>query len=735
MISPENWMQALPESRVRTPAIVQMESSECGAASLAIILAYYGRVIPLAQLRRECGVSRDGSKASNILAAGRAHGLRAEGFRKELSRLKDVLCPYILFWNFNHFLVVEGYRKGRVYLNDPGCGRRKVTQEEFAEAYTGVVLALEPGPDFRQTARKASVALGLRERLKGSEAALAICISAGILLAIPGVIYALLLQMFVDRVLIGPYRDWAAPIVAGILITAVLQVAAGQIQRGMLRRLRRRLSTVLSSGFVWHLLHLPFSYYAQRLADELSGRVELNGTVADVLSERLVRALTDALVIVLSVAVMTRFDPVLSGMAVLFACCQFVLLWMVAKRLSDGKRQVAHLSGKTWGIALSGLQSIRTIKASGLESDFFERWAGHFAKLMSARQEIDFSNEAFAALPALLSDGMTLLVLAAGGFRVMDGALTVGQLVAVALLMSGVLRRGARLVSLGPAIQTLKMDLARLDDVLENPPAEALSPPAAPRCRPGSSRLTGRVELCNVSFGYNHVAAPPLIEGLSLIIEPGQRVALVGASGSGKSTVARLVAGLHQPAKGEILFDGYPRAAIPREVLTSSLALVEQDISLFEGTFLENLTLWNTAIPPDAVAGACRDALIEDLILAMPRGYHSELMEGAANLSGGQRQQLELARALVSNPSILVLDEATSALDAETEYRIDRNLRRRGCSCLIAAHRLATIADCQEIIVLDRGRVVERGRHHELIRAQGQYARLLAQESSREVAA
>ena len=730
----ENHKAVLPEGRVRTPAILQMEATECGAASLAIMLGYYGRHIPLAQLRRECGVSRDGSRASNVITAAKAHGLQAKGFKKDIPGLRNLRYPYIVFWNFNHFLVVEGCRKGKVYLNNPGAGRRTVLFEEFEESYTGIVLAMEPGPEFQRGGRKLSVASSLRERLKGSAGALLMCMFAALLMVFPGVVYPALLQVFIDKVLIQAYGGWARPIIIGILLTAMFRGVLILIQSRMLRRLQQRLATVFASGFVWHLLHLPSSYYAQRYAGELSGRIELNDSVADVLSGRLATSVIDGFMIVFYLFVMLQFDRVLTGIGVIFAALNFVVLRWVGRMRVDGNNQVAHLGGKASGVAISGLQAIRTIKASALESDFFQKWAGHFARLMNIQQSIDLLNQSLGLLPVFLSGAMTILILAVGGFRVMNGALTIGQLVGFQALMTSFLLPVNSLVSLGSVMQLLETDLSRLDDVLRNP-AEP-EPPSlaeAPDSWPGEYHLTGRVELRNVSFGYNPLGAP-LIDDLSLTVEPGERVAFVGASGSGKSTITKLIAGLYEPASGDILFDDYPRAMVPREVLTNSLAVVEQDFSLFEGTVSENITLWDASIPAESITHACRDARVHDAISAMPGSYGSRLLEGAANLSGGQRQRLELARALAANPSILILDEATSALDAETERLIDQNLRRRGCTCLIAAHRLSTIRNCDEIIVLDRGRVVERGRHDDLIRAQGAYARLLEAEGRMEVA-
>ncbi len=560
----EDHRGILPAGRVRTPALLQMEATECGAASLAIMLGYYGRHIPLAQLRRECGVSRDGSKASNIIIAARAHGLQAKGFKKEIPDLGCLRYPYIIFWNFNHFLVVEGYGKGKVYLNDPGSGRRFVADDEFEESYTGIVLAMEPGPEFQRGGRRLSIAWSLWERLRGSVGALLMCMLAALLMVFPGIAYPALLEVFIDKVLIQAYSGWARPVIIGILLTAVFRGILIRIQNGMLRRLQQRLSTVLSSGFVWHLLHLPASYYAQRYAGELSGRIELNDSVADVLSGRLATTIIDGFMMVFYLCVMLQFDRVLTGIGVMFAALNFVVLRWVGRMRVDGNNQLAHLGGKACGVAIAGLQTIRTIKASALESDFFEKWAGHFAKLINTQQKIDLLNQNLGLLPVFLSGLMTVLILGVGAFRVMNGALTIGQLIGFQALMVSFLLPVNSLVSLGAVMQLLETDLSRLDDVLRNPAQpEPASMAQTANSWPGGYRLTGRVELRNVSFGYNPLGEP-LIEGLSVIAEPGERVAFVGASGSGKSTITKLIAGLYEPASGEILFDDCPRARATR---------------------------------------------------------------------------------------------------------------------------------------------------------------------------
>jgi len=704
-----------------------MEMVECGAACLGIILGYHGRIVPLAELRRNCGVSRDGSKASNIVRAAREYGLTAKGYKKELQELAGVAYPYIVFWNFNHFVVVEGYRRGRVFLNDPATGPRTVTLEEFDEAFTGVILVFETTPQFVRGGSKPSVVGGLWNRLKSSVGAFLLCGLTSLLLVLPGLAAPAFTQAFVDNVMVRHMEDWARPIILGVVLAALMKGLLTAIQLRLLRRLKLKLSVSMTGKFVWHLLRLPADFYAQRYSGEVSGRIALNDRAADLLSGRLASTAIDALMIVFYAAVMLQFDRVLTAVAVGFAVLNFLVLRWIARKRVDANIRLVQDFGRLAGIAIAGLQSIRTIKASALESDFFSRFTGHYSKAVNTQQDLTVANLYVSLLPRFVSAFMSMLILVIGGMRVIDGALSIGMLVAFQSLVASFLGPVNNLLTLGSALQDVEGDITRLDDVLRNP--VQIAPVATSVAQEMPVRLRGRIELRNISFGYNPVA-PPLIEGLSLTLKPGQRVALVGGSGSGKSTIARLIAGLYEPTAGEILFDGKRRSEIPPSVMTNSLAMVDQDILLFGGSVRDNLTLWDPTIPDDQIVAACRDAAIHQDIVALPDGYKSHLYEGATNLSGGQRQRLEIARALSGDPSILILDEATSALDAETERVIDRRLRRRGCSCIIVAHRLSTIRDADEIIVLDHGKVVQRGTHDEMLAQEGPYWRLLYTDGS-----
>lgn len=737
-INPLQYLQNLlknPGKRVKTPTLLQMEAVECGAAALGIILGYYGRIVPLPELRRECGVSRDGSKASNVLKAARSYGLQAKGFKKELDQLSDLSPPYIVFWNFNHFLVAEGFSSSWVYLNDPASGPRKVSRQEFDEGYTGVVLVMEPGAEFEKGGRKPSLILSLWSRLKRATGVLIYCLLAGFLLTLVGLAVPVFSQVFVDEILVQGRQHWLRPLLLAMAITAVLQGVLTLLRLRYLRRLKVKLSVGMSSRFLWHILHLPVSFYAQRFAGEISNRTSLNDQVADVLSGRLATTVIDAVMVIFYALVMLQYDWVLTLLVASFAVVNVLTLQWISRQRVDANQRLIQEYGKAAGASIAALQSIETLKASGLESDFFSRWSGYYTKAINSQQELGVTNQTFSVLPTLLSSLSSMALLVVGGLRVMDGYLSIGMLIAFQGLMQSFLLPVNNLVNFGTTLQELEGNLIRLDDVLDNPihgvgkqgNREAGKEKISLSSSSSLPRLQGYIELENVTFGYSRLE-PPLIENFSLSVKPGQRVALVGGSGSGKSTISKLVSGLYEPWEGEICFDSQPRKQIPQSILTNSVALVEQDILMFGGTVRENLTLWDTTVPDKNLVRASKDAAIDDVIFSMSGGFDAELIEGAANLSGGQRQRLEIARALVNNPSILIMDEATSALDSETEKIIDQNLRRRGCTCLIVAHRLSTIRDCDEIIVLERGKVVQRGTHEELWQVEGVYSRLISSE-------
>jgi NHLM bacteriocin system ABC transporter peptidase/ATP-binding protein len=711
--------------RARTPTVLQMEAVECGAASLAMVLAYFGRFVPLEELRVQCGVSRDGSKANNILKAAREYGLNAKGFRKEPAQLRGMPVPMILHWNFNHFIVFEGFRRGRAYINDPAAGASAISEEELDQAFTGVALVFERTERFARGGEKASLFRALARRLTGSGPALAFVVIAGFALLVPGIVAPVFNKVFVDEVLIKGLTTWIKPLLWMMCVCALVTAALTWLQQTYLLRLESTMSLRMSSGFLWHVLRLPADFFAQRFAGDISHRVGINDRVARLLSGDLATTALNVTVIALYAAILFQYDALLSFVGTTTAVLNILALRYASHiRVSVNDRMLQD-RGKLMGTAIGGLQTIDTLKATGSESDFFARWAGYQAKVVNSHQRLQFVTLVLAAIPPFLLALNNAVVLGLGGLRVMDGQLTMGMLIAFQALMTAFLSPVNKLVELGGTLQEVKGDMTRLDDVLRAPLDPPLGRAATPLVVDSAAKLTGHLELRHVTFGYSRLE-PPLIEDFSLTLKTGSRVALVGGSGSGKSTVTRLVGGLYEPWSGEILFDGKPRSGVPREVMTASLSVVDQDICLFEDTVAANVTLWDDTIAEVDLVRAATDACIHDDVTVRPGGYGGVVAEGGRNYSGGQRQRLEIARALASNPRIMLLDEATSALDPTTEQLIDENLRRRGCTCLIVAHRLSTIRDCDEIVVLSRGKIVQRGTHDTLIAMPGHYRDLIA---------
>lgn len=703
-----------------------MEAVECGAAALAIILEHFGRIVPLSELRRACGVSRDGSKASKVLAAARRYGMTAKGFSKDIDQLRGIEAPFVLFWGFNHFLVLEGFGKKKVYLNDPAVGHRSVTYEEFEEKFTGVVLLMTPGESFRTGGSKPSMTKALVSRLSGFRTGALFAIVAGFLLVLPGLVLPSFTQMFIDEVLIQSRQEWLKPILLAMIVTVSVSGLLKWLQLVGLRRLRLGLAAKMSAQFFQHLLKLPVDFYSQRYSGEISSRSQLNDKVAGVLSGQLAQTSIDIVMMVFYAILMAFYSWTLTLIGLGAAIINFYALGRFSKWREEANMRVLQEYGRVSGFSIAGLQQMETIKASGTESGFFLRWGGYYANASSARQQVGVTNELLGLLPMFLTGLTTVMILIFGGYEVIAGSMTIGGLIAFQMLMGSFLRPVQSLVGLGKTIQELRGDMVRLDDVLANSVDAELAGEelGAKDEELGQVRLQGRLTLEEVTFGYNPLD-PPLIANFSLDILPGQRVALVGGSGSGKSTVAKLVCGLYQPWKGRILLDGAPRSQVPTALRSNSLSLVDQDLLLFGGTVRENLTLWDDTVPDAVLVRACQDAEIYDRIAEFSAGFDNEMAEGGGNLSGGERQRLEIARALVNNPSLLVLDEATSALDTESERLIMERIRMRGCSCLLVAHRLSTIRDCDEIIVMDSGRIVERGTHDELWSQDGAYAQLL----------
>ncbi|MFD3451125.1 NHLP family bacteriocin export ABC transporter peptidase/permease/ATPase subunit [Streptomyces sp. NPDC058691] len=706
--------------------MLQMEAVECGAASLAMVLGHYGRHVPLEELRIACGVSRDGSRAGNLLKAARGYGLRAKGMQMETAALTGVRTPAILFWEFNHYVVYDGMgrRLGRpgVHVNDPDKGRRFVPLEDFDTSFTGVVLTFEPGLDFQRGGRKPGVLAALPARLRGTGGTLLTALLASLLLVGVGAALPALSRTYIDLFLIGEQTSLLGVLFAAMATMVALTAALTAVQQSNLLRGRVISSTLGSARFLRHLLRLPVAFFTQRSPADLVQRLQSNDTVAETLARDLASAAVDGIVVVLYALLLWTYDPQLTVLGVGIALLNVVAMRVVVRLRATRTQKLRADNARLTNTAYTGLQSIETMKATGGENGYFRRWAGQHAVTLEEQQRLGVPSAWLSVVAPTLATLNSALILWIGGLRAVEGHISIGLLVAFQALVTRFTAPVTRLNGVAGRIQDFAADVARLKDV-ENFPVDALY--SRPEAEAGTRRLKGHVTLEDITFGYSPLDKP-LLTGFSLSVAPGQQVALVGGSGSGKSTVSRLVSGLYSPWEGVIRIDGQRLEDIPRSVLAASVSFVDQDVFLFEGTVRDNVALWDPSIPDEDVVTALRDAaLYDDVIARRPGGIHSRVEQDGRNFSGGQRQRLEIARALVRRPSILVLDEVTSALDATTEQVIIDNLRRRGCACVVIAHRLSTVRDSDEIVVLDHGSVVERGRHEDLVAAGGAYAHLV----------
>ena len=717
--------------RVEVPTILQMEATECGAASLGMILAYYGRWLPLEVLRQECGVTRDGSNADNILKAARRQGCVAKAFAGRSSALRKKEFPLILFWEFNHFLVMEGFQGDTVYLNDPAMGRRTVSWEEFQESYTGVYMKITPGEEFKKEGERYSVVKAIAAKLIEDKWALAFLMVLGACMVLPGLAVPVMGQIFIDDIFSLKHPEWIKKLLAAMFGTMVLLGIMTAMRATALTYWQKKLTLADSSGFFWHVLRLPVAFFQQRYAADIASRIQFNEMNAEVLSNQAATAVLDLLIALFYLALLFQYSVPLTLIGVSVSVVNIAVLLYMRRRQTDLTMRIQQDEAKAYGVLMSGIMMIENIKATGSEGELFAKWSGYSAKATVATQEMKMWTLKVKLLPLLLGGLNSALIMAVGGFTIMEGMMTAGVYMAFNNLIARFQEPVQKLLMLGDTLRNVEMQMQRLDDVKRYKTDSLNYPDANQTVTFAGNRLSGEITMKDVSFGYSPLD-PPLLEHFDLHLEPGRWAAVVGASGSGKSTLAKIVAGLYEEWSGDVLFDGVKRREIPRPVIVNSLAAVDQDVFQITGTVRDNITMFDKSIPPADIVQAAQDACIHEDILKLTGGYEAAVAEGGLNFSGGQRQRLEIARALAANPSILILDEATSAIDPVTEQKCLENIRRRGCTCLIVAHRLSTIRDADEIIVLEKGKVAERGTHRELVQHDGPYRRLIEEREAEE---
>ena len=710
------------------PVIMQLETLECGAACLAMVLAYYKKWIPLEKVRLDCGVGRDGSNMKNMYLAAKHYGLEVHGYKMEIEGLKRTATfPCIIHWNLNHFVVLDGFRGERAVINDPARGRVTVPMEQFNKSFTGLCMTFEPGDDFVPSGKKKSTLLFARKRLGGAGAAVAFVILTGVIGHLFGIVNPVMSRIFFDRLLTGRAPEWFYPFLGVMTALAVFQLIVQWTQAIYTLKLNGKMAIEGNAAYMWKILHLPVNFFSQRMAGDILQRQATNASIAGTLVGTVGPLVLNTVMMVFYLIVMIRYSPIMTAVGLGSLILNLIVANYLSKKRINIKRVQMRDAGKLASATLAGISMTETIKASGAEAGFFKKWSGYQASVNAQNVKNISLNARIGLIPQFISTVTNYLVLFLGVRLALEGSFSLGMIVTFQGLLTSFMNPAATLINAGQTIQEMRTDMERIEDVMEYPDDPMLADEIQLDDDTEFEKLKGDIKIENISFGYSPLAEP-VISDFSMHLEPGRRVAVVGESGCGKSTVSKLVAGLYEPREGRILYDDKPLKDIHRSVFTGSVAMVDQEIVLFEDTIANNIRMWDDTIEEFEVIMAARDAMIHDDILRRPGGYQSKLSENGRDLSGGQRQRIEIARVLAQDPSVVILDEATSALDAKTEYELMEAIKKRGISCIIVAHRLSTIRDCDEIIVLNKGKIVERGTHEELYKKGGLYTQLVTSE-------
>ena len=715
---------------VKVPIIMQLEATECGAASLAMVMAYFDKWLPLEQTRQDCAVSRDGSSARNILVAAKSYGMDAHAYSVDCDGVKaEGPFPCIIHWGFNHFVVLNGFRGDYAYINDPAKGFVKVPMKEFDKQYTGVLIVLEPGENFASSGKRKSVWSFAAQRLKGTGAAVTFVALITIIASMLSLISPAFSRVFLDRLLTGQNSNFARGFFIFFGAFVALEIIVSFIQKAYLTKIQGKMAAVGNTSYLWKVLHLPMQFFSQRLSGDIANRQTMNANIANILINTLAPLVLNFGMMLFYLIVMIRYSVILTLVGIASVIINiFMSRYISAKRVNILRIQNRD-QGKLAANTVSGINMIETLKASGAEDGYLEKWAGLQASVNAQNMAYARLNQYLGIIPSMVIGLSSVIITGLGVWLILKNQFTVGMVMAFQGLLSSFTAPANSMITAGQTIQEMTAQMERLEDVMNYPDDEVFSNKVTGEAHKDGQmqKLTGKLEMKNVTFGYSRLA-PPLLKDFNLTLEPGHKVAFVGASGCGKSTLTKLISGLYQPWSGEILFDGKPISQIDHDTFTSSVSVVDQDIIMFDDSVTDNIKMWNSSIENFEVILASRDACIHEDIILREDGYEHKLLENGRDFSGGQRQRLEIARALAQDPTILIMDEATSALDAKTEYDVVKRITNRGITCVVIAHRLSTIRDCDEIIVLDKGNVVERGTHEYLYAKGGLYTSLVSNE-------
>jgi len=702
----------------KVPMVMQMEAVECGAASLSMILAYYGKWLPLEQVREACSVSRDGSSMKNILLAAKTYGLEPSAYKVSAEELAG-MEPAIIHWNFEHFVVFKGMRKGKACLNDPGIGPVEIPMDEFRRSFTGVAMTFELTDRFQPSGHPTSIFSYIRHSLSGANEAFWLTFIFTLLLAVVTLTLPLLTRVFFDEILSGRNAQWATVFFCLMAALALFNFIVTLWQQRYSKRIAGQLALRGNINYLRHLLRLPMNFFAMRYVGDLQQRQRLNETITHSLVEVLAPQAINVMLLVLYFILMLSYNYMLTMIGVVAAIVNLAVLHYYAGKRLNMVRSTQQSMGKYYSTTVSCLENIESIKAAGAEEGFFQYWSGLWSRMFNKQREMHIQQSEMSLLPTLTLNLLTMAVLLVGAWYILQGDLSVGMLMAFQGFMTAFMAPVEKIMKAGQQLLEMRSQIERVDDVMRYPEDRH-----ADGEHSETGKLLGELELRDVTFGYNRTM-PPLIDHFNLHLRAGESVAFVGSSGCGKSTLARLISGLYKPWSGEILFDGRPIESISSDELTNSIAVVDQNIVLFDDTLSQNIRMWDQSIEDFAILMACSDAQVYSDIMSRPKGLATKVVRGGKNFSGGQCQRFEIATALAREPMILIMDEATSALDPTTEDLVMRHIREMGITQIVVAHRLSTIRDCDQIIVMDAGHVVQQGTHEQLMQQDGLYRQLM----------